>query len=139
MALPRDSTCSLLVVACFSRHPEALAWAEAQLQPAYGPIAQRSADYDFHQTRYYEADMGPALRKRLLVFEPLVPPDCLPDVKRHTIGLERALAETGRFPERRPRGGLFSPGREADTLWPTGANRNAAAHSLTHFTPHESP
>lgn len=96
------SSHSLLVIACFSRHPEALAWAEEQLQPAYGPIALCSADYDFHHTRYYEAAMGPSLRKRLVVFEPLVEPDCLPAVKHATIALERQLAASGRFAEARP-------------------------------------
>src|SRR5205823_204089 len=56
---------SLLVVACFSRHPDALAWGEEQLQLTFGPVQLRSADYDFHHTRYYEPDMGPGLRKRL--------------------------------------------------------------------------
>jgi hypothetical protein len=93
---------SLLVVACFSRHPDALAWTEEQLPSVYGPVSLRSADYAFHHTRYYEAQMGPDLRKRFLLFEPLVSPDCLPDVKRHTISLELQLAESGRFPEPRP-------------------------------------
>src|SRR6266853_180798 len=66
---PRDSTSSLLVVACFSRHPEALTWAEEQMQPMYGAIRLRSADYDFHHTRYYEPEMGSGLRKRPVVFE----------------------------------------------------------------------
>jgi hypothetical protein len=96
------STHSLLVVAAFSRHPEALAWAEEQLQPLYGAVALRSADYDFHHTRYYEAAMGAQLRKRLIVFEPFVAPDCLPTVKRTTIALEQQLADSGRFPETRP-------------------------------------
>lgn len=99
MNAPADS---LLVVACFSRHPEALAWAEEQLQPLYGPISLRSADYDFHHTRYYQATMGAQLRKRLLVFEPFVPPDCLPEVKRATYALEQQLARSGRLPEPRP-------------------------------------
>lgn len=98
----RASTVSLLVVAAFSRHPEALAWAEGQLEPLYGPIRLRSADYSFHHTGYYEPDMGADLSKRLLVFAATAPPDCLPDVKRQTIALEAALAATGRFPERRP-------------------------------------
>jgi hypothetical protein len=96
------STQSLLVVACFSRHTDALSWAEEQLAASYGPIARRSADYDFHHTRYYEPQMGSSLRKRLLVFEPIVAADCLPAVKRHTIALEGALAASGRFPVARP-------------------------------------
>ena len=98
----RNSTASLLMAACFSRHQDALAWAEEQLQPVYGPILLRSADYAFHHTRYYEQEMGAELRKRLIVFEPLAPPDCLPAVKRHTIQLEQTLAASGRFPEARP-------------------------------------
>jgi hypothetical protein len=96
------STHSQLVVACFSRHADALAWAEQQLERVYGPIVRRSADYDFHHTTYYEAEMGAGLCKRLVVFEPLVAPDCLPLVKRHTIRLEQRLARSGRFGERRP-------------------------------------
>jgi hypothetical protein len=93
---------SLLVVACFTRHAEALAWAEEQLQLTYGPVQLRSADYDFHHTRYYEPDMGPGLRKRLLLFERMPAADALAYIKNHTISLEHRLAETGRFPERRP-------------------------------------
>jgi Domain of unknown function (DUF4416) len=96
------STRSLLVVACCSRHPEALAWAEQQLQAVHGPIALRSSDYDFHHTRYYEAQMGPQLRKRLVVFDQLAEPDCLPTVKRATIALEQQLAQSGGYPEPRP-------------------------------------
>ena len=46
--------------------------------------------------------MGTDLVKRLLVFEPIAPADCLPDVKRFTIGLEQQLAATGRFADERP-------------------------------------
>jgi hypothetical protein len=102
MGAPRNSTCSLLVVACFSRHAEALAWAEEELQSAYGPILLRSADYDFHHTRYYEPEMGTGLRKRLSVFDAMPPADGLADFKRRTIRLEQALADSGRFPEARP-------------------------------------
>src|SRR6202035_3846967 len=102
MGAPRNSTCSLLVVALFSRHAEAQTWAEEELQSTYGPILQRSADYDFHHTRYYEPEMGAGLRKRLIVFDAMPPADGLADVKCHTIRLEQALAESGRFAEARP-------------------------------------
>src|SRR5437763_1818274 len=102
MSRSADSLHALLVVACFSRHPEALAWAEDGLQLAYGPIQLRSADYEFHHTRYYAAEMGTGLRKRLLVFERMPPPDSLADIKKHTIGLEQELAKIARFPDLRP-------------------------------------
>jgi hypothetical protein len=98
----RDSTSSLLVVACFSRHVEALDEAGEQLRAVYGPVALASGDFDFHHTSYYEATMGTGLRKRLLVFETSVAADCLPEVKRQTIGMEQQLAATGRYAEERP-------------------------------------
>lgn len=93
---------SLLVVACFSRHAEALAWARAQLEAVCGQVALASAVYEFHHTRYYEATMGPQLSKQLLAFARPVSADCLPDVKRRTIALEYELAATGRYAEARP-------------------------------------
>ncbi len=102
MSRPREPVYSLLVVACFSRHAEALAEAAEQLRALYGPLALESPEFDFHHTRYYEPTMGTGLRKRLLVFEPLVPPDCLPAVKRQTNELEQQMASSGRFAEARP-------------------------------------
>jgi hypothetical protein len=102
MGVPGEPLYSLLMAAVFSRHDEALQWAGAELQQAYGPIALASDDYAFHHTRYYEASMGAGLRKRLLVFEPFVAPDCLPEIKRQTISLESQLADSRRFAEERP-------------------------------------
>lgn len=93
---------SLLVVACFSRHAEALDWASTQLVARHGAIELQSPDYDFHHTSYYEKAMGTGLKKRFLAFRDLVESDCLPDVKRMTIDLEQELAATGRFAEERP-------------------------------------
>jgi hypothetical protein len=98
----REPPYSLLVVACFSRHVEVLDEAVERLGADHGPVALASADYDFQHTRYYEAAMGAGLRKRLVVFAPPVPPDCLAPVKRHTIELERHVAGSGRYPEARP-------------------------------------
>ncbi|MBI3409240.1 MAG: DUF4416 family protein [Planctomycetes bacterium] len=93
---------SLLVVAAFSRHPDALVRAGQRLVALYGPIALASQDFDFHQTRYYEAAMGIGLKKRFLVFQELVESDALTDIKTATNRLEVELAESGQFPETRP-------------------------------------
>ncbi len=102
MGVPREPTYSLLVVACFSRHSDALNWATNQLTPKYGKIALQSPDFPFHHTKYYNSTMGTDLIKRFLVFEPIVSADCLPNVKHFTINLEHDLAATSRFPEVRP-------------------------------------
>src|SRR5260370_26179765 len=81
MGVPREPTYSLLVVACFSRHPDALDWAKGQLTPRFGKIALTSPDFSFHHTKYYDSTMGPGLLKRFLVFDALAPAECLPEAK----------------------------------------------------------
>jgi uncharacterized protein DUF4416 len=93
---------SLLVVACFSRHAEALDWAQGRLQAAYGAIDRVSPDLSFHHTDYYNASMGRGLRKRLIVFEQLQTAQVLASVKNFTIGLEAEAARSGRYAEERP-------------------------------------
>jgi hypothetical protein len=102
MAEPRAPDPVLLVVAAFSRHDEALRWARQQLEQLYGPVALASPPFDFHHTTYYQASMGPGLRKQFLCFEKLVAPDCLAAIKLRTNALERELADSGRCPEERP-------------------------------------
>jgi uncharacterized protein DUF4416 len=92
----------LLIVAAFSRHEEALHWAEEKLIAQFGTIARSSPDYNFHQTRYYESTMGPGLKKRFLIFRDLIPAEGLAEVKVHTNKLEQELAAAPRFPEPRP-------------------------------------
>jgi hypothetical protein len=102
MAEPRPTPGVLLVVAAFSRHDAALAWARQRLEETFGPVALASPEYTFDQTRYYEASMGPGLRKHLWAFERLIAADRLPDIKLATNALERQLADSGGYSEVRP-------------------------------------
>ena len=102
MAKRRRPDPSLLVVACFSRHLQALDWAQARLRDAYGAIERVSPDFDFHHTDYYAASMGTGLKKRLIVFDQLRSSDLLPDAKNFTIGLECDRARSGLYPDERP-------------------------------------
>lgn len=102
MAAPRLPVPVLLVVAVFSRHMEALVWAQEQLETVYGPVGLASPLFDFNQTTYYEPTMGAGLRKRFLAFHDLVAADCLPAVKLQTNELERQCLGSGRYPEPRP-------------------------------------
>src|SRR5205807_5872108 len=63
MAQVRLPDAVLLIVAAFSRYPELLARSRDELEHAFGPVALASQPYDFVQTKYYEATMGPGLRK----------------------------------------------------------------------------
>jgi hypothetical protein len=102
MAAPRQPAPSLFVVAAFSRHAELLKMAEQYLEQQFGPIALASFPYHFNQTRYYEATMGPNLRKQFWAFRDLAAPDCLPAAKLNTNALEDQLARAGRYEEARP-------------------------------------
>lgn len=102
MGETRTAEPALLVVAAFSRHDDALAWARERLVRDWSPLAMAGEPFAFTQTAYYHATMGQGLRKQLLAFSGLVSQDCLPAVKHKTNALERELAETGRYPEARP-------------------------------------
>jgi hypothetical protein len=102
MADPRPPTAQLLVVAAFSRHDDALAWARRRLEGLYGPAGLVSEPFVFDQTTYYEATMGRGLRKQFVTFHDLVDPACLSAVKRCTNELEAELAVAGTYPEERP-------------------------------------
>ena len=98
----RDAPPVLLVVALFSRHTEAMAWARDKLTSIYGPIGLQSPTYEFHHTKYYASEMGMELQKQLVAFEQLVDAERLPDIKVQTNELEGELAGSGRYSERRP-------------------------------------
>jgi hypothetical protein len=102
MTAPRRPEPVLLIVAVFSRHAEARAWGRRRLEDAFGPVARAGPVYPFHQTAYYEPTMGADLHKQLLAFHDLVAADALPELKLHTIALERELADSAAYPEPRP-------------------------------------
>lgn len=67
--------------------------AEELLSGLYGPVDFRSARFPFIFTDYYEAEMGPGLRRGFVGFERLIDPSGLAAVKVRTNGLEREIAE----------------------------------------------
>lgn len=72
----------LLLIAAFGVTEEAIALGKARAEEEFGPIAMESPVYQFEDfTHYYEKEMGAALPKRFWIFERLVDPGRLPDVK----------------------------------------------------------
>jgi Domain of unknown function (DUF4416) len=102
MAEPSLPDPGLIIVAAFSRHKEAIAWARKCLEEALGPVGLASEPYPFHHTTYYEREMGPGLEKQFLAFRELVYLGGLPPLKRFTNDLERQLASTADYAEQRP-------------------------------------
>ncbi|HEV3235615.1 MAG TPA: DUF4416 family protein [Gemmataceae bacterium] len=114
MAAARNPAPVLLVMAAFSRHAQALAWASEELERSIGPIALCSIPFAFTQTSYYETSMGTELRKLFWAFRDLISPEALPEIKNQTIALEARLANQLTFPEPRPLNldpGLLSLGK----------------------------
>ena len=62
----------LLITAVFSGYDAALDWAKQTLEAAWGPIPLESARFEHRETTYYEATMGPDLKKVFFAFEQLV-------------------------------------------------------------------
>jgi hypothetical protein len=102
MADPKIPPSALLVVAAFSRHQDALAWARERLSRDYGAIARCGEPFLFNHTSYYEKPMGRDLWKQLWSFEQLVPEEQLATIKLHTNEIESELAKSDSFLDERP-------------------------------------
>lgn len=92
----------LLILASFSRHPEALQWAKEQTEINWGPIALASDLFEHNETHYYDASMGTGLQKTFWAFEHLVDPARLPELKRQTNVWEEEYKQVSSHLEPRP-------------------------------------
>ena len=89
-------------MAVFSRHDQALQWAREQASRHWGPSVFSSDVFDFNDTTYYERSMGTGLRKTFLVFQNLIDPQTLPDLKWQTNAWEQLYRDQHDCPEPRP-------------------------------------
>src|SRR5262245_8227781 len=95
MSEPKEPDRVLLVVAVFSRWPEAIGWSRDKLQDRYGPIRLESPTFDFTETSYYDEEMGSGLKKRFFAFQRLILPADLVPIKLATNEIERVAAREG--------------------------------------------
>lgn len=92
----------LLVLAAFSRYPEALQWAKHTAEDAWGTVALESERFDHCETNYYQATMGPDLKKTFFAFESLIDPAELALCKETSNQWEIDYQQLGRHSESRP-------------------------------------
>ena len=92
----------LLISAITSSLPEAFDWARGRMEREWGPIVDEGPRFDFAQTSFYRASMGPGLEKQLVALEPVIDPQQLPGIKLQTNAWEQEFAEQGEFPMQRP-------------------------------------
>jgi hypothetical protein len=102
MGQPTTPSPVLPLLAAFSRHPEALAWARRRACEAWGPIEAESPAFAFQETSYYDATMGSDLHKVFFAFARLGDPAALVETKLTTNGWEEEYAAAAGHPEPRP-------------------------------------
>jgi hypothetical protein len=91
-----------LLIAVVSRYAKALEWARDGAEQQYGSVLLASPAFDFTETDYYTATMGPDLKKQFLAFERPIDPAALAGIKRQTNDWEAEYAGLGLYPEIRP-------------------------------------
>lgn len=102
MAAPKSPPPTLQLVAIFSRHESALAWARQAVVAAWGATWIESPCFDHGETTYYEASMGTGLRKQFLILQRAYDPAELAQSKLESNSWEDHLANVGDYPESRP-------------------------------------
>jgi hypothetical protein len=97
MAEPQFPDPVKLFVAALWADAAALAEAVRRLEEHWGPCDFTGPDHPFDRTDYYASEMGPDLRRRLLAFEKLLPPEDLVEGKLFCNDVEEVLrGESGR-------------------------------------------
>jgi Domain of unknown function (DUF4416) len=102
MGQPTKPHEALLIVAAFSRHDESLAWARRKAQENWGPIILESDRFSFENTGYYDAQMGPGVKKTFWVFDRFYDLGKTVDTKLLTNAWENEYAARSDWPEPRP-------------------------------------
>lgn len=102
MGAPTPHVPVLLLLAAFSRHDAALDWARQKAIENFGPIELESPRFAFAETHYYDATMGPELKKTFFTFQRPFDPAELVEVKLQTNRWEEEYAAAAGHAESRP-------------------------------------
>jgi hypothetical protein len=102
MGEPTPHSSVLLLLAAFSRYDEALDWAKQHAAEYWGPIALESPRFDFVETGYYDATMGPGLKKVFFAFQRPFDPERLVEIKLLSNRWEEEYAATVRLADSGP-------------------------------------
>lgn len=73
---------------------------EEELVKLYGAVDLRSPIFDFNYTDYYEAEMGPGLKRKFLSFKDRIDPGKLAEIKLQTNELEARWLKKESFASR---------------------------------------
>ncbi len=68
---------------------------ESRLTGVFGEIDSRSEVFDFDATDYYEAEMGPGLKRLFYAFRDLIDPGSIVEVKLAAVRMEEEMSRDG--------------------------------------------
>ena len=91
MSRPQEPEPTLLVAGLLHGPDFPLDQLLPRLEARFGPVGEVSEALAFDQTDYYVREMGPGLLRRLVMFERLVDPGRLPEIKLATNAIEDEL------------------------------------------------
>ena len=92
----------LPITAIFTHYPDAIDWAREKIRANWGKIVLESEAFPFEQTHYYDASMGPRLKKIFFAMEPLIDPSQLAEMKNQSNLWEEEYAREFPKDEERP-------------------------------------
>lgn len=87
----RETPCALFCTICYGSRGDP-GEARKMLESTLGKTVLHLDPFPFNHTDYYKKEMGPSLKKTILVFEELVPPGFLPEIKLLSNSIEERLA-----------------------------------------------
>jgi hypothetical protein len=102
MGQPSAHCPAVLLLAAFSRHDAALDWARQRAIDTWGDVLRESPRFDFAETAYYDATMGPGLKKVFWTFGRPFDPAELVEIKLQTNRWEQEYAAAAGHAEPRP-------------------------------------
>ncbi len=93
MATPRPAAKVKLIVGMLSNDTDLLDRAAHLLTKQFGPVDLPSRLWPFETTDYYQAEMGPKLKRQFICFTELIHPERLAEIKRITNDLEARICD----------------------------------------------
>ena len=100
MAQPKPFAPVKLICGVIFREDALYEDVKRRLVAEWGRVDLESQAFAFDLTEYYEAEMGPGLKRRFMSFETLVAPEALPGLKLRVIELEEELRRDAGSPGR---------------------------------------
>ncbi len=95
MTRPQSADPVKLIVAVLWSDAPALELALVRLEERWGSLDFSGGDHIFDATHYYDGEMGPGLRRRIISFNRLVPPESIREAKLVCNEIEEDLAAGG--------------------------------------------